>query len=112
MPLYEDLVARALAAHNHARSLAASAERIRNLAATLRAAHAGELLLVHCAWCHRLRVGEEWLELDGIGNGQTRIAERLAERSTHGICPDCFERVDAEAEAGRRGEAPQKPAER
>ena len=96
MPLYEDLVRRAIAAQESARSLQISAERLKSLAAMLREAHANETLLVRCAWCNRLRVGDEWLELQAIGTGQTRIAERLLRDSTHGICPDCLEHVRAE----------------
>ena len=101
MPLYEDLVRRAIAAQESARSLQESAERIKNLAAALREAHAGHTLLVHCAWCGKLRIGDEWLQLQAIGRGQVRIAERLIRESTHGICPDCLERVRAEADRGR-----------
>ena len=102
MPLYEDLVRRAIAAQESARSLQESAERIKNLAAALREAHAGHALLVHCAWCEKLHVGDEWLELQAIGRGQTRIAERLIRESTHGICPDCLEQVRAETDRERK----------
>jgi hypothetical protein len=49
-------------------------------------------MLLRCAWCERLDVGGEWPRLDAIGSGQTRITD-LDRQSTHGICPDCFERV-------------------
>ena len=101
LPLYEDLVRRAIAAQENARSLQSSAERIKNLAAALRDAHAGHALLVHCAWCEKLRIGDEWLELQAIGGGQTRIAERLIRESTHGICPDCLEHVRDEIDRER-----------
>jgi hypothetical protein len=94
--LYEDLVKRALAAQERARSLQFESERVRRLSRIVREAHAGQLLLLHCAWCGRLEVGDEWLRLDAIGNGQTRIAEGIVRHSTHGICPDCFERVSRE----------------
>lgn len=102
MPQYEDLVARALAAQERAHELTLDAARVARLARILREAHAGGKLLLHCAWCGRLEVGDEWLRLEAIGSGQTRIAEQLVRRSTHGICPDCFERVTDEA-AARRG---------
>lgn len=101
MPLYEDLVERALAAQNRARSLHVSSQRISRLAAVLREAHAGHELLVRCAWCGRLQIGGEWLRLEAIGSGQMRIAEGVVRRSTHGICPDCFARVSDKADADR-----------
>ena len=101
MPLYEDLVARALAANERARSLQASAARVSALAATLREAHAGGAPILHCAWCERMRIGEDWLALEAIGTGQTRIAADLIRRSTHGICPSCLDRVNANAATRR-----------
>ena len=101
MPLYEDLVRRALQAQERARSIHVDAQRTRELAVLLREAHAGERLLRHCAWCDRLEVGGEWLDLEAIGSGQVQIATALIHRSTHGICPDCLQRTLAEGEAER-----------
>lgn len=101
MPEYEDLVARALSAQERARSFTVDAARVSSLARILREAGTGGTMLVHCAWCGRLQVGRGWLRLDAIGSGQTRIAKQLVRRSTHGICPDCFERVNRDAEANR-----------
>ena len=103
MALYEDLVARALIAQEQARSLTVEAARVSRLARIVREARAGGAMLLRCAWCERLRVGDEWLRLDAIGSGQTRIAEQVVQRSTHGICPDCFARVTGDAEAHRLG---------
>jgi hypothetical protein len=103
VPEYEDLVARALEAQERARSLTVDASRVSRLARILREAGSGGAMLVHCAWCGRIQVGDEWLELTAIGTGQTRIAEQLVRRSTHGICPDCFERVSRDVEASRAG---------
>jgi hypothetical protein len=106
LPIYEDLVARALAAQEHARSLNVDAARVTRLARILREARAGGRLLLHCAWCGRLQVGDEWLQLDTIGSGHMLIAkQQLVKQSTHGICPDCFERVSGGAEAQRPGTA-------
>src|SRR5689334_15221346 len=99
--LYEDLVSRALGAQERARALTVDAARVTQLARVLREARAGGRLLVHCAWCRKLQVGDEWLRLGAIGSGQTRIAEQIVRQSTHGICPECYERVRAEAEAKR-----------
>ena len=103
MGLYEDLVARTLAAQKRAHSLTLDAARVATLGRVLREARAEGTLLLHCAWCGRLEVGDEWLRLEAIGSGQTRIAEQLIRHSTHGICPECFERVAQEAEAKRAG---------
>ena len=103
MPLYEDLVARALAAQEQARSLTVEAARVSRLSQVLREARTGKTMLLHCAWCGRLEVGGEWLRLEAIGSGQTRITEDLVRRSTHGICPDCFVRVSRDVEAHRWG---------
>jgi hypothetical protein len=102
MGLYEDLVARALGAQERARELSVDAARVGRLSRVLREARTGGPLLLHCAWCGRLEVGGEWLHLEAIGSGQTRIAEQLVRQSTHGICPECFERVKGEVEAKRR----------
>jgi hypothetical protein len=101
--LYEDLVTRALAAQERARSLTADATRVSRLTRALREARSGRAMLLRCAWCDRLEVGGEWLRLEAIGRGQTRITEELVQRSTHGICPDCFGRVSRDVEAHRLG---------
>lgn len=103
MALYEDLVSRALAAREQARSLTLDAARVSSLSRVLRKARTGSVMLLHCAWCGRLEVGGEWLRLEAVGSGQTRIAEELVRQSTHGICPDCFERVSSEVEAHHLG---------
>lgn len=105
MALYEDLVARAVAAQERSRSLSVEAARVSTLSRILREARAGKTMLRHCAWCGRLEVDGEWFWLDAVGSGQTRITEDLVRRSTHGICPDCFGRVTSDAEAHRLGRA-------
>jgi hypothetical protein len=55
-------------------------------------------LLVRCAWCNRIKVGERFVPVDPT------IAAHLGERTTHGICPECFERV-TRAAAARRPDA-------
>jgi hypothetical protein len=98
MPLYEDLIRRALALREKAELAKQDTRRVRKFAQLLRDAEAGTVLLVHCAWCERLRLGEEWLRLSDVGSGP-RIAESLIQKSSHGICPDCFQRVSEEVEA-------------
>jgi hypothetical protein len=90
VPLYEDLVRRAVAAHERAASAHAASQQIRDLAAVLRAAQAGRTLLRRCAWCGRFQIGDEWLHLEAIGHGQQQITASLRAKATHGICPDCF----------------------
>jgi hypothetical protein len=90
MPLYEDLVRRAIEARDRAESLALESRRVTSLAATLRAADAGEIVLVRCAWCDRLRLGDEWLHLRAIGRGQEKITASILKKASHGICPDCL----------------------
>lgn len=104
MPHHEDLVARAHAAEERVQLLCVEAARVTSLARLLREARAGRTLLHHCAWCG-IRIGDEWLELEAIGSGRTRIAEEQVRHATNSICPDCFERVSGEAEASRSGDA-------
>jgi hypothetical protein len=58
-------------------------------------------MLVRCAWCDCLQVGEEWLQLDAIGGGQHRIATSLRAEATHGICPRCYAREQELAQRTR-----------
>jgi predicted RNA-binding Zn-ribbon protein involved in translation (DUF1610 family) len=101
MPLYEDLVRRAVDASAHSGSLHRDSRLIRDLAQILRDAHNGEVSIRRCSWCGRFDVGREWLYLEAIGEGQLTIAISLLERATHGICPDCQERELGRSEAGR-----------
>jgi hypothetical protein len=79
------------------------------LAQLLREAAHGAVSIVRCAWCGRLKVGEEWLHLEAIGSGQQQISSSLVARASHGICPGCFaeqerlrERAEVEAASARR----------
>jgi len=55
--------------------------------------------LVRCAWCERVAAGEHWI--DPYSLLQANLRERLRKNASHGICPDCFERVTAAAEQAR-----------
>ena len=92
---------RALEAQERAAALGVDAQRMRELSSLPRRAHSGDVLLRHCAWCGRLEVGGEWLQLEALGERQRLITRALIEGSTHGICPECFSAVSAEADAGR-----------
>jgi transposase len=83
MPLFEELVRRTLAARERAEAAQKDSRRVRKLAHLLGEANGGKTLLAHCAWCGRLQVGEEWLELAADGEGgwtQVRIARELLGR--------------------------------
>jgi predicted RNA-binding Zn-ribbon protein involved in translation (DUF1610 family) len=101
MPLYEDLVRRAVAAGARSASLHRDSRLIQGLAQTLREAHQGEVVIRRCSWCGRLDVRGEWLHLEAIGDGQHRIATSLMERATNGICPDCLQIQLERAHAAR-----------
>ena len=47
-------------------------------------------LLVRCAWCERIKMGDEWVHADVEAMRLTRDA---IERHSHGICPNCFEKL-------------------
>jgi hypothetical protein len=99
MPLYLDLVRRAVAARTGPRER--GARRIEQLAQILRDAEAGKVSIRRCAWCERFQVGREWLHLDAIGSGEQTISAHLLERATHGICPECFKKELKRSAAGR-----------
>lgn len=102
MPLYEDLVRRAVEAGASSAALARDSRLIRALAQILRDADAGKVAIRRCSWCDRFEVGGEWLHLEAIGSGQLRIRKSLTEAATHGICDECQERELSRSEAGRR----------
>lgn len=91
MPEYEELARRHVAAHRRARTLLREKERIRVLAQILREAQGGRAQLVRCAWCDRIHVGDEWLQLEEVGTGRLRVSQSIREQASHGICPTCFE---------------------
>ena len=101
MPLYEDLVRRAVAAGERAGELRRDSRLIRDLAQILRDAHNGKISIRACSWCGSFNVGGEWLQLEAIGGGQQRIARSLRERATNGICDRCMERELQRTAAGR-----------
>jgi hypothetical protein len=105
MPLYEDLVRRAMEASERSASLHRDSRLICDLAQTLRDAHKGEIVIRRCSWCERLEVGGEWLHLEAIGAGEHRIATSLMEKATNGICPRCLDE-----QLGRSGRSLRPPA--
>jgi len=72
---------------------AAAAQRARRLDGFLHPL-AQEPLVVRCAWCDRICVAGVWVPPTGD------LTPRLGERATHGICPDCLERLTNAAAPG------------
>ncbi len=105
MSLYEDLARRVIEAQSEAAGLRRDTTRIEALAQILRDAEAGMISIRRCAWCDRFDIGGEWLHVDAIGEGHQPIADRLLDRATHGICPDCFDAEERKA-SRRAGRAP------
>ena len=56
---------------------------------------------MRCAWCNRIKVGDRFVPVDPA----IVAAGDLPERTTHGICPECFQRVSARAAAARHPHA-------
>lgn len=92
MPEFAALVERAVRATQRSDTLSVDSKRLRSLAQQLRAAWAGDQLLLRCAWCQRFKIGDEWLYLDAVGDREQRVAHRLLATCSHGICPSCFEK--------------------
>jgi hypothetical protein len=88
--LDEDLAKRALEARRRSGGLVAESDLLVDLSDKLRAARAGEVSIVRCAWCERFQVAQEWLDLEAIGRGQQHVRGALLERASHGICPECL----------------------
>jgi hypothetical protein len=97
----ENVTGWAVVARKRAARLQTESRRLRGLSQALRAARAGRLALTRCAWCGRVKIDEEWLQLAAIGAGQINATSSLRLRATHGICPPCFEREQSEAERAR-----------
>lgn len=54
-------------------------------------ARGGDVVLVRCAWCDRIRVApDEWIDAD-----DAVVGHALLDRASHGICPACLARVNA-----------------
>ncbi len=53
-----------------------------------------------CSWCKRVKVSSErWLEVEGAVEQLGLFAVERLPQLTHGICPDCAERLIAVADA-------------
>ncbi len=49
-----------------------------------------EKFLKICAWCKRVDAGDRWVPMDQY------LAAGFGQRTTHGMCPDCYEKVKRE----------------
>jgi len=69
----------------------AAVEQAQLLTSASQVAKDRDAMVRHCAWCGRLSFGERWLEAE---RAPRFLVGRLVERATHGICPDCFGRLE------------------
>jgi hypothetical protein len=49
-----------------------------------------DAVLVRCAWCERIKVGDEWVDAEVRA---MRLTPDATEHHSHGICPDCFAKL-------------------
>jgi len=45
-----------------------------------------------CAWCHKVRIGDDWVPFEEF------MKRRLSTQTSHGICENCNQTFRAEAE--------------
>jgi hypothetical protein len=100
--VHRELLRRAQEAVAEARRAHRQASQLKAFVTALRATSAGGL--VRCAWCERVAAGEYWIDPYPLLGSNLR--ERLRKDASHGICPDCFERVTAESERKRGQRVP------
>ena len=55
--------------------------------------------IVRCAWCDRDAADGQWIDPRSLLG--SNIRQRLRDNASHGICPDCFDRVSREADRQR-----------
>src|SRR5262249_16895925 len=89
-------------ARGRARGAGRRAAELSAFVSALRATSPGEL--VRCAWCDRVAAGEYWIDPYPLLGANLR--ERLRKSASHGVCPDCFERVTSESERQRAQRPP------
>ena len=49
-----------------------------------------ETFLKICAWCKRVDAGDRWVPMDMY------LAEGFGQKTTHGMCPDCYAKMKSE----------------
>ncbi|MBK7975203.1 MAG: response regulator transcription factor [Deltaproteobacteria bacterium] len=70
----------------------ALAERVRDLEKALAKVRTLQGLLPVCAWCRKVRSDQDYWE-----SFEAYVSDHTDATVTHGICPDCRERMEAEA---------------
>ncbi len=65
----------------------------------LRQVHDLEGMLRVCAWCRKIGHGDRWMTLEDY------FAEGFQVGTTHGICPDCVQKVEEDTREFRRKQA-------
>ena len=50
-----------------------------------------DAVLVRCAWCERIKKGDEWADVAEVR--AMRLTPEAPEHHSHGICPDCFAKL-------------------
>jgi DNA-binding response OmpR family regulator len=72
-------------------------ERVRELETALASVRQLQGLLPICSWCKRIRDDRNyWQQVESY------VAEHSAATFTHGICPDCYRRMEEEARGARQ----------
>ena len=96
--VYRELLQRAEAA---VATATAERERASELGAFVRALRRTDPAeLVRCAWCGRVAAEGHWIDPHPFLHSGLR--ERLRQNASHGICPDCMDRVLSAADRERR----------
>ena len=84
--LHEELAARVNAARAAAEATTDESRLLVTLIQRLREVARGPDLLVRCAWCGRIKAGDEWFDV----TAHAHLTPAAVDRCSHGICPDCF----------------------
>jgi hypothetical protein len=50
-----------------------------------------DAVLVRCAWCERIKVGDEWVDVAEVR--AMRLIPEARQHHSHGICPNCFAKL-------------------
>jgi hypothetical protein len=57
-----------------------------------RSARSGDYIPV-CGWCKKVRIGEEWTEVEDAVRQLQLFEEPRLPQITHGICPRCYQEM-------------------
>jgi hypothetical protein len=84
--LHDELAARVEAARHAAEERSEESRLLVTLVQRLREVARGQELLIRCAWCGRVKAGDDWFDVTAHGH----LTPGTVDRCSHGICPDCF----------------------